>query len=238
MLPDATSYGTYARIMARIHDSDEMRPFVVAQLGQSLDGRIATVNGAAQLINGPGALDHLHALRASVDAVLVGVGTVVADNPQLTVRRIPGRSPARIIVDPHHRTPPLARCLNDGAGDVLQIIGTSAMAEHRPPNAIALPLYGGRFDPNQIIAALFQRGFRRILVEGGARTVSSFIAAGAVDRLHVLLAPMIIGSGLNGLNLPSIDNLAGAIRPLVETFSLPGGDILFDCDLRASIERA
>ena len=81
------------------------RPFVVAQLGQSLDGRIATPTGASRDINGTCALDHLHRLRAHVDAVIVGVGTVIADNPMLTVRRVPGRNPTRVFIDPHGRLP-------------------------------------------------------------------------------------------------------------------------------------
>jgi diaminohydroxyphosphoribosylaminopyrimidine deaminase / 5-amino-6-(5-phosphoribosylamino)uracil reductase len=81
------------------------RPFVVAQLGQSLDGRIATVTGDSKYINGEAALDHLHAIRAHVDAVVVGIGTVIADDPQLTVRRAEGRNPARVIIDPRGRLP-------------------------------------------------------------------------------------------------------------------------------------
>ncbi len=76
------------------------RPFVVAQLGQSLDGRIALPSGESRFINGPAALDHLHQLRAAVDAVIIGIGAVIADDPQLTVRRAQGNNPARIIVDP------------------------------------------------------------------------------------------------------------------------------------------
>src|ERR1044071_4782095 len=79
------------------------RPFVIAQLGQSLDGRIATLSGDSKYINSASALDHLHRLRAQVDAVVVGVGTVVADDPQLTVRRVAGRSPARVVIDPRGR---------------------------------------------------------------------------------------------------------------------------------------
>src|SRR5437868_5657265 len=84
---------------------------VVGQIGQSIDGRIATVTGHSKYINGPAGLAHLHRLRALVDAVLVGIGTAVADNPQLTVRRCEGPSPARIVLDPRGRLPPDARVL-------------------------------------------------------------------------------------------------------------------------------
>jgi diaminohydroxyphosphoribosylaminopyrimidine deaminase / 5-amino-6-(5-phosphoribosylamino)uracil reductase len=76
------------------------RPFIVAQLGQSLDGRIATISGDSRWINGPAALDHLHRLRSHVDAVVVGIGTIIADDPQLTVRCVSGPQPVGIIIDP------------------------------------------------------------------------------------------------------------------------------------------
>ena len=89
---------------------------MVAQIGQSLDGRVATTSGDSKYINGAAALDHLHRMRAHVDAVVVGVGTVVADDPQLTVRRVAGRSPARVVIDPRGRTPARAQWLaDDGA---------------------------------------------------------------------------------------------------------------------------
>ena len=97
------------------------RPFVVAQLGQSLDGRIALPSGESRYINGPAALDHLHRLRAAVDAVIVGIGAVIADNPQLTVRRVEGRNPARIIVDPNGRLPAPCRCLEENGAPVFVI---------------------------------------------------------------------------------------------------------------------
>src|SRR3954471_8792458 len=87
------------------------RPFVVAQLGQSLDGRIATLTGDSKYANRSAALDHLHRARAHVDAVVVGVGTGISDDPLLTVRRIEGRNPARVVIDPDGRLPVGAKCL-------------------------------------------------------------------------------------------------------------------------------
>ncbi|WP_205042199.1 RibD family protein [Rhodoligotrophos defluvii] len=224
---------SYEAVFRPIQQSDPGKPFVVAQLGQSMDGRIATVTGASRYINGSAALDHLHRLRARVDAVIVGVGTVIADDPQLTVRRVKGPTPTRVIIDPRGRVPAGARCLCDGAAPVL-IVTACGRQEPQAARAAAvpLPLYGGQFDPHQIVAALAARGFRRLLVEGGAKTVSSFIAAGAVDRLHLLVAPVIIGSGVSGLNLPPIATLEEALRPHMVAHPLPSGDVLFDCDLR------
>jgi riboflavin biosynthesis pyrimidine reductase len=88
-------------------------------------------------------------------------------------------------------------------------------------------------DPHDIVAALFERGMRRILVEGGANTISRFMAAGAVDRLYLLVAPMLLGSGQPGLVMPPIDGLDEAMRPQTRVYSLGGGDVLFDCCFRS-----
>ncbi|MCG6121804.1 MAG: RibD family protein [Microvirga sp.] len=211
------------------------RPFVVAQLGQSLDGRIATVTGDSKYINGEAALDHLHAIRAHVDAVVVGVGTVIADDPMLTVRRAPGASPARVVIDPSGRAPAGAVCFaDDGARRI--VIGGSDRPGAPPDGVEFLRVERGAdglIAPGEIVAALGRAGFARVLIEGGARTVSDFLASGCVDRLHMLVAPVLIGSGKPGLELPVIETLSGALRPATRTFLLDGGDVLFDCDLRA-----
>jgi diaminohydroxyphosphoribosylaminopyrimidine deaminase/5-amino-6-(5-phosphoribosylamino)uracil reductase len=217
-------------------------PFVVAQLGQSLDGRIATVTGHSFYINGAGALDHLHAIRAHVDAVVVGIGTVVADDPQLNVRRVEGRDPARVVIDPNGRLPGHARILRDdgarrvvmrrpGRGGELPAGVEEILLEATPENAQAGPI-----PPEVILAALAKAGFARVLLEGGARTVSDFLHAGCIDRLHMLMAPVLIGSGKPGLTLPAIETLDKALRPQTTAYLLEGGDVLFDCDLRRERE--
>ncbi|HSP25383.1 MAG TPA: RibD family protein [Saliniramus sp.] len=211
------------------------RPFVVAQLGQSLDGRIATVTGDSKYINGEAALDHLHAIRAHVDAVVVGIGTVLADDPQLTVRRAQGRNPARVIIDPRGRLPHDAQCvtLQDDARRI--VIRRAGDAAPLPAGVEAIEIAGpadAALAPGDIVTALGRAGFARILIEGGARTVSDFIHAGCVDRLHMLVAPVLIGSGIPGLTLPTIEKLEGALRPVTKAYLLEGGDVLFDCDLR------
>ena len=207
------------------------KPYVIAQLGQSLDGRIATVSGESRWINGPAALDHVHRLRANVDAVVVGVGTALADDPLLTVRRVKGRDPARVVIDPCGRLGGAARCFaRDGTSCVL-VHGKSA-AVPTGVHSLMLPLNGRLMDPSDIVAALFNLGHKRILIEGGAKTVSNFVAAGVIDRLHVLVAPVILGSGIPGLSLPEITHLTEARRPAVAIHVLDGGDVLFDCDLR------
>ena len=99
------------QLYAPIAEGSAETSFVLGQLGQSLDGRIATATGHSHYINGPEAIDHLHRLRALVDAVVVGIGTVLADDPQLTVRRVAGPHPARVVIDPNARLPQNARLL-------------------------------------------------------------------------------------------------------------------------------
>ncbi len=207
------------------------QPIVIAQLGQSLDGRIATLSGDSKYINGHAALDHLHRLRARVDAVVVGVGTLLADDPLLTVRRVEGCSPARVVIDPTGRAPGDARFFADDGAVCLVVCGDTATWPKRA-EAIRLPASGRSLCPRAIVAALGARGFRRVLIEGGARTISAFIDAGCVDRLHILVAPLILGSGKPGLDLRPITTLGEALRPATRTYLLDDGDVLFDCDLR------
>ena len=217
--------------LASLDELQGVRPLVIAQLGQSLDGRIATPTGVSKYINGTIALDFLHHLRARVDAVVVGVGTVVADDPLLTVRRVPGRNPVRVIIDPKGRVPLNSKCLcSDGAPTY--VIRLTPNCDPSPCETLQLPGKDGGIDPLAIVSALAQRGFSRLLIEGGAGTVSRFIAAGAVDRLYLLVAPMLIGSGKPGLELPPIDQLDDALRPTTRCYSLEGGDVLFECDLQ------
>src|SRR3954471_19678609 len=121
---------------------------VVGQFGQSIDARIATVTGSSHYINGPAGLAHLHRLRALVDAIVVGVGTAVADDPQLTVRRVAGPSPARIVLNPRGRLPPDARVLT--AGGVRRIVITTAGVRPSLPENVEIaeiPARGGEIAP-------------------------------------------------------------------------------------------
>jgi diaminohydroxyphosphoribosylaminopyrimidine deaminase/5-amino-6-(5-phosphoribosylamino)uracil reductase len=207
---------------------------VVAQMGQSLDGRIAAPTGHSHYINGMAGRTHLHRLRALVDAVVVGVQTVLADDPQLTVRLVRGPSPARVVLDPNGRMPANARVLGDDGARRLIITSAESPERWRAGIEIArLPLSGARFRPAAILAELAARGFRRILVEGGAATVSCFLAEHCLDRLHVVVAPMILGAGRAGLELPPIARVDDALRPPIRVHPL-GDEVLFDCDLSAT----
>jgi riboflavin-specific deaminase-like protein len=208
---------------------------VVGQIGQSLDGRIATQSGQSSYINGPEGIAHLHRLRAVVDAVVVGAGTVRADDPQLTVREVSGPSPVRVVIDPRGTLSAGSRAFaDDGIHRIVITRQQPCPDVCGDVETIALPDSAGRIAPRAILDALGERGFRRILIEGGAQTVSSFLAAGCLDRLHVAVAPMILGSGIAGLDLPPIADMTGAMRVPMRVHTL-GADVLFDCDLRPGL---
>jgi diaminohydroxyphosphoribosylaminopyrimidine deaminase / 5-amino-6-(5-phosphoribosylamino)uracil reductase len=206
---------------------------VIGQFGQSLDGRVATETGHSHYINGVDGLEHLHRLRAVVDAVVVGIGTALADDPQLTVRRVAGPSPARVVIDPHGRLPATARLLAaDGVRRLVVVAEGSRPKLPEDVERLSLAAVGGAIAPAAILAGLARWGFRRILIEGGANTVSRFLVAGCLDRLHVVVAPMILGTGKPSFTLPRIDRVDRALRPPMRTHLL-GDEVLFDCDLSA-----
>jgi diaminohydroxyphosphoribosylaminopyrimidine deaminase/5-amino-6-(5-phosphoribosylamino)uracil reductase len=206
---------------------------VIGQIGQSLDGRIATASGHSKYINGPAGITHLHRLRSLVDAVIIGVGTALADDPQLTVRRVTGMHPARIVLDPNGRLPQTAKVFTaDGVRRLWLTADGTQCAAPSDVEVVALPVTDGRIAPPTILAALAERGFRRILIEGGAHTVSRFLAAGCLDRLHVTVAPIIFGSGHPGFILPPVERADQALRAPMRIYQLDD-EVLFDCDLSA-----
>ncbi|WP_404362181.1 RibD family protein [Marinobacter sp.] len=221
-----------------------VRPFaegrshqVVGQMGQSLDGRIATVTGASRFINGADGITHLHRLRAVSEAILVGAGTAMEDNPRLTVRLASGPNPVRVVIDPHRRVTETHHLFTDEQAPTLRLVGgvTRPSFEWKiPPTGVldvpCLGTPGQTADPGRIIEILAKFGLRRLFVEGGGLTVSSFMKAGLLDRLHVMVAPMIIGSGRPAFSLPEVETLDKALWPKAQFINL-GSDMLFDLDL-------
>ncbi|HZP77950.1 MAG TPA: RibD family protein [Pseudolabrys sp.] len=205
---------------------------VIGQIGQSIDGRIAPPAGHPEkYINGPAGLEHLHRLRALVDAVAVGVGTVIADDPQLTVRRVSGPQPARVVIDPRGRAPAGAKVFTDDG--VRRILVTAQGAQAAVPagvEVIALPATDGRLAPAAIRRSLAERGLQRVLLEGGAETLSRFIAAQCLDRLHIVVAPIILGAGPCAFNLETLTASGALVRTRMRAHAL-GDETLFDCDL-------
>ncbi|HEY7044704.1 MAG TPA: GTP cyclohydrolase II [Nocardioidaceae bacterium] len=212
--------------------------FVVAQLGQSIDGFIAARTGDACYVTGDADRTHLHRMRALVDAVVVGVGTVLADDCRLSVRSVSGPNPVRVILDPRGRVPRDAQLLTNPEAPTLWLV-----ADDRPPlstgashvDVVALPRSGPArgFAPADVLGLLGDRGLGRVLVEGGGVTVSRFLAAGALDRLLVTTAPLLVGDGVPGLRFNGQDRLADALRAPSRHFVL-GGDVCLELDLAAA----
>ncbi|MEP1216164.1 MAG: RibD family protein [Marinobacter sp.] len=207
---------------------------VVGQMGQSLDGRIATVTGASKFINGEDGLTHLHRLRAVSEAVIVGAGTAATDNPRLTVRKVPGVNPVRVVIDRNRRVPDDHHLFCDEASPTLRLVAGEYRAGNRlaPRHGVTeVPCLGGdeTTEPAHILEILADFGLRKIFVEGGGLTVSEFLNAELLDRLHVIVAPMIIGSGRPAFSLPEISHLGNALRPRAQMVDL-GTDMLFDLD--------
>lgn len=206
---------------------------VLGQVGQSLDGRIATSKGHSRYINGAAGLAHLHRLRAVCDAVVVGCGTVLVDDPLLTVRRVAGPNPARVVIDPRGRLRSSARVLaEDGVRRLVITAEDTTPVLPSGVELIRLAAPGGRMAPAAILTALAERGLRRILIEGGAVTVSRFLAAGCFDRLHILIAPIILGGGRASFELAPVERVDHALRVPMRAHPLDG-EILLDCDLSA-----
>ena len=222
----AALYARYAPLLSVPPD----RPLVYAHLAQSIDGRIALTTGCSQWLTGDEDLDHTHRLRALSDAVLVGASTVSLDDPLLTVRRVPGRSPLRVVLDPQRRLPGHHRVFTESSIPTLLLCREDAGGA-KPGHAevVGLPTGpGGWLSPHAILSALASRGVRRLFIEGGGVTVSRFLEVGLLDRLHLVVAPMVLGSGRPALQLPTIAALSDAWRPAVRVERL-GPDTLFDC---------
>ncbi len=211
------------------------RPITIGHLGQSIDGFIATPSGDSQYVTGEENLRHMHRLRALCDAVVVGAGTVAADNPQLTTRQVEGPNPLRVVIDPMRRLAGDYKVFQDGAAPTVYVCRTRHLQEDAPRvgHAEVMGVDDGPsgMDLAAVIAQLRARGCARIFVEGGGVTVSAFLAASLLDRVQIAVAPFIIGMGRPALRLPAPNLLSDVPRPRHRVFRM-GGDVLFDCDLR------
>lgn len=209
----------------------------IAQLGQSLDGFIASRTGDADFVTGTEDRDHLHRLRALCDAVVIGAGTAVADDPQLTVRTCAGSNPVRVVLDPHRRVPLRHRVFSDGAAPTLWVVGADEERGQAVPamegiDILTLP-DADAFAPRRLLRELARRGLGRVLVEGGGITVSRFLHARALHHLYLTVAPVLLGDGVPGLGFPGPELMRDALRPPTRRAAL-GEDTLFELDLRTT----
>jgi len=211
------------------------RPVTVGHLGQSLDGFIATHSGESRWVTGRENILHVHRLRALCDVVVVGAGTVAVDDPQLTTRLVPGSNPVRVILDPGRRLRDEHRIFHDRTAATLYVCARSLVRSGECFVGLA-PIVGVDGNPDdgidlqEVIRLLRGRGWKRIFVEGGGVTVSAFFAAKLLDRLHVAIAPLLIGEGRPAIRLTTPAALGDCHRPQYRVFRT-GTDILFDCEL-------
>lgn len=176
-------------------------PYVSLKLAVSLDGRIATRTGASKWVTGPEARAKVHEIRAANDVVMVGVGTVLADDPQLTVREVEGPNPIRVTIDSKLRIPTAAGLITTASETPTWVLTTQDAPESVENILVAQGVdvlrvarsSEGRVDVTAALRALAQRGVIRVLIEGGAELAGSVLNAGLVDELHVFIGPMLLG---------------------------------------------
>jgi len=223
------------------NDARRPRPTVTVHYAQTLDGRIATRNRSSQWISGDASLQLAHELRAQHDAVMVGIGTVLADNPRLTVRLVPGRSPLRVVADSTLSTPAAANVLADGAAPTL--IATtkraprSRMQAVRGQGAEVLVVRtdgDGRVDLHDLLSRLWLRGARSLLIEGGSCLITAVLRERLVDRLVVCIAPKVLGTGIDAVGDLDIGRLTDALTFTSARFAPLGEDVIFDGTLNGS----
>jgi diaminohydroxyphosphoribosylaminopyrimidine deaminase / 5-amino-6-(5-phosphoribosylamino)uracil reductase len=185
----------------------EHRPFVVWKVGATLDGRVAAADGTSRWITGEEARAAVHRLRATCDAVVVGSGTALADDPQLTVRDAVGRNadrqPLRVVVDRRGQVPATARVLDDAAPTLVSAAGS----------------------PAELLAELFDRDVRRVLLEGGPTLAAAFLRAGLVDEVLVHLAPKFLGAGPSLVGDLGISTITEALTFSIVDVTPLGGDV-------------
>ena len=211
-----------------LHRQRTGRPHVTWKYAATLDGRSAAPDGTSRWITGEPARADVHRLRAECDAVLVGVGTVLADDPALTARPDPGHQPLRVVVDGKGRTPKTAQVLDDAAPTLVVTEGPS-YGEDR--TLVLPPGVDGRVDLAALLAALAEREVVGVLLEGGPTLAGAFVAAGLVDRVVGYVAPALLGAGVTALAGTGAGTIADAVRlTLVDVAQL--GD-----DVRITLER-
>jgi GTP cyclohydrolase II len=221
------------------------RPYVVLKYAQTLDGRIATRSGDSHWISSERERRLAHAMRAASDAVLVGIGTVVADDPLLTVRLVPGNSPMRVVLDSRFRIPLEAQVLNDHAATTVVTTEAASTAKRETLLGRGVSICTVKASPTGVdladaLRALLELGVSTLVVEGGSRVITSFLEAGLADRAVIAIAPIFIGRGREAVGDLGVGVVADALQLERVKTARVGRDFLVvgDVDGQRSRERA
>lgn len=217
-------------------EKTSLRPSVTVSYAQTLDGRLATAGGSSQWISCDESLRHAHELRAAHDAVMVGAGTVAADDPKLTVRHATGTDPLRVVVDSMLRTPLEAAVLSDGAAMRTVIATTGRAPEERCEMVRALGATvlqlpeddDGRVCLEAMMSALYEMEVGSVMVEGGAALITALLRERLVDRVCVCIAPKILGSGIEAVGNLGIRDLDDSLALTEAAFTSHGSDLILD----------
>ena len=221
---------------------------VTVSYAQSVDGRIATATGDSRWISGPESLDFAHSLRGSHEAIMIGIGTVIADDPLLTCRLPECQSPHRFVLDSNLQMPSGANITRTADRVATTVVCAPDSFERYREHARRLESMGLRvetadrgpdgLDPRAVFDLLARDGIESLFVEGGSRLVTSLIREQLVDRLIVVFSPMIIGNGCNAIGELHVQLLADAVRAEPVSVTSYGRDIAWELRLPARREEA
>jgi diaminohydroxyphosphoribosylaminopyrimidine deaminase/5-amino-6-(5-phosphoribosylamino)uracil reductase len=210
------------------------RPFVAVKLAVTIDGRIADREGSSKWITGRKARRYVHFLRSRYDAVMVGSGTALADDPRLNVRSVRGRDPVRMILDPELASVRRGARLTESDGGRTVYVCSPGRPESKAKLAASLgadvweiPESDGRLDLAAFLGRAVKEGLCSVLVEGGAETVTSLVGAGLVDKLYLITAPKLMGGGLSWLGDTGLGGLADAPALRETKVKRIGDDVLY-----------
>ncbi|OGW74656.1 MAG: hypothetical protein A2Z72_01025 [Omnitrophica bacterium RBG_13_46_9] len=216
------------------------RPYITLKFAQTIDGRIAARDGSSKWISCPESRKFAHRLRAENDGILVGVNTILKDDPSLTTRLVKGKSPARIIIDGKLRTPLGSRVVKS-AKSVRTIVITTPKAPVRKIKTlerkgvkilIAPASKKDNVDIGGIVRILYRKGIKRLLVEGGGKTITSFIRSGLADRVFIIISPKILGSGVESIGDLGIYNIKSALKLRIKEIKRAGKDAIYRAYLK------
>ena len=214
----------------------ENMPLVILKLGQTLDGQVGTSSGDSKWITGIKSRTHAHRWRSWIDAVMVGAGTVVADDPQLNVRHVRGRNPRPLVVDGRLRVSPLARVFSQPDAVLVTTAAPADVVEFEEKGVEVWSFAGGqgRIDLRELLARVAAEGMNSVLIEGGAELAANALTDRVVDQVMIYVAPRLLGKGIAGIGDLGILDVHQAIQlENLKTRKL-GDDVLFTAEVKYS----